>query len=305
MTSYRARCTRFLLKHSLGRKYRKAGSSIEELRRLDDFLIRSQAPPRGTHVSTVALNGFCGEWILGPGAGSDATILHLHGGAFVSGSPATHRELVARISASAGVRALSVDYRLAPEHPFPAALEDALVAYRWLLDQGCTPSRLVLGGESSGGGLALQALLRMKRDGIPLPCAAFFLSPVTDWIGLDGESYETRAAMDPLVARSQCRFTASQYVGDQPRDAPLFRPAEMELAGLPPMWIQVGDHEVLLSDAKRLAQQATAAGVDVDFKVWPGLWHVFQGAARVVPEARDSIQELGRFVRERLADGSR
>jgi acetyl esterase/lipase len=278
--------------------------SIEKLRGLDAVLIRSQMPPRGTRVSAVALNGLSGEWILGPGAGPDATILHLHGGAFVSGSPATHRELVARISASAGVRVLSVDYRLAPEHPFPAAVEDTLVAYRWLLDQGCTPSHLILGGESSGGGLALQALLSMKRDGIPLPCAAFFLSPVTDWVGLEGESYATRAAVDPLVSPSQCRFTASRYLGDHPRDSPLLRPAEMDLAGLPPMWIQVGDHEVLLSDAQRLAQRAESAGVDVDLKVWPGLWHVFQAAARVVPEARDSIEELGCFVRKRLADGS-
>jgi monoterpene epsilon-lactone hydrolase len=300
MTSYRAGWTRFLLRHSFGRKYREAGSSIEKIRRLDDLLIRSQRPPRGTHVSAVEMNGLSGEWVLGPGARSGATILHLHGGAFVSGSPATHRELVARISASAGVRALSVDYRLAPEHPFPAALEDVVAAYLWLLDQGSTPAHLVLGGESSGGGLALQALLSMKRDGIPLPCAAFFLSPVTDWVGLDGESYATRAEVDPLVSPSQCRFTASQYLGDHPRDAPLLRPAEMDLDGLPPMWIQVGDHEVLLSDAQRLARRAESSGVDVDFKVWPGLWHVFQGAARVVPEARASIEELGRFVRERL-----
>jgi acetyl esterase/lipase len=202
------------------------------------------------------------------------------------------------------VRVLSVDYRLAPEHPFPAAVEDVLVAYRWLLDQGCTPSHLVMGGESSGGGLALQALLCMRRDGIPLPCAAFFLSPATDWAGSDGESFAACAALDPLVSPSQCRFTATQYVGDHPRDAPLFRPAEMDLTGLPPMWIQVGDHEVLLSDAQRLAQNAEAAGVEVDFKVWPGLWHVFQGAARVVPEARDSIEELGQFVRKRLVDTS-
>ncbi|MFC1790874.1 alpha/beta hydrolase [Gemmatimonadota bacterium] len=245
----------------------------------------------------MAPNGLSAEWIQGPGAGSDAAVLHLHGGAFVTGSPATHRELVARISASAGVRFLSVDYRLAPEHPFPAAMEDVLSAYRWLLDQGYEPSRLVLGGESSGGGLALQALLSMKREAIPLPRAVFFLSPVTDWGGLDGESYMTRATLDPLISLSQCQFTASLYVGGHPEDTPLFRPTEMDLAGLPPVWIQAGDHEVLLSDAERLAERARDAGVDVDFRVWPGLWHVFQAAARFVPEAQESIEELGHFIR--------
>ena len=306
--TYRARCIRFLVKHTVGRMYRKAGQSIPELRKLDDLLVRSQRSPKGTQVSSVTLNGVSAEWIQGPGAGADAAILHLHGGAFVTGYPAIHRELAARISASAGVWILSPDYRLSPEHPFPAAVQDALSAYRWLMTQGYPPSRLFLGGESSGGGLALQALLTMKEEGIPLPRAAFFLSPVTDWIGLDGESYSTRANLDPLLCLSQCRFTASLYVGDNPGDTPLLRPIEMDLTGLPPMWIQVGDHEVLLSDAERLARRAVNRGVDVDFRVWPGLWHVFQATARLVPEAKDSIEELGRFVRGHLlqspGDGS-
>lgn len=300
MPTYRARLTRFLVKHSVGRMYRKAGQSVPKLRQLDDVLIRSQKPPKGTQVSPVTLTGISGEWIQGPGAGSDAAILYLHGGAFLTGSPATHRELAARISVSTGVRLLSPAYRLSPEAPFPAAVQDAVSAYRWLLSQGYSPSRLVLGGESSGGGLALQALLTMKGEGVPLPQAAFFLSPVTDWRGLDGESYATRATLDPLLHLSQCRFTASLYVGDHPGDTPLFRPTEMDLTGLPPLWIQVGDHEVLLSDAERLALRAAQGGVEVDFKVWPGLWHVFQATARLVPEARESIDELGQFVRKHL-----
>lgn len=300
MPSFRALFTRFLLRHSVGRMYRRAGRSIPRLRKLDEVLIRGQRPPKGTSVTPVTLNGLSGEWVLGPGAESDAAILHLHGGAFVTGSPAAYRELTARISAAAGVAVLSLGYRLAPEHPFPAAIEDAVLAYRWLLGQGYSASRLVLGGESSGGGLALQALLEIKAAGVPLPVAAFFLSPVTDWVNLDGDSYTTRCALDPLLSVSQCRFTASLYVVDHPRETPLFRPTEMDLTGLPPMWIHVGDHEVLLSDAERLAQRATLAGVEVDFKVWPGLWHVFQSSARLVPEAKDSIRELGRFVREHL-----
>jgi acetyl esterase/lipase len=302
MPTLRAHLTRFLIKQIAGRKYRKIGTSVADLREMDALVVRTQRPPKGTQVEAISLDGLPAEWITGPGATSDAVILSLHGGAFVTGSPAANRELAARVSVSTGFRVLSPDYRLAPEHPFPAALEDTLQAYRWLLDQGVSHSRLVLGGESSGGGLALQALLSLKEQGLPSPVASFFLSPVTEWFGLDGESYSTRAALDPLVFRAMCDFTASQYVGDHPSDTPLLRPWAMDLTGLPPMWIQVGDYEVLLSDAQRLAEHAAEAGVAVDFKVWPGLWHVFQGAARWVPEAQQSLDELGEFVKGKLEE---
>jgi len=301
--TFRARLTRFILNHSVGRMYRKAGQSIPRLRELDQVLIRSQKLPKGTRVTSVRLDTVSGEWIQGPGAGTKAAILYLHGGAFVTGSPATHRELAARISVSAGVRVFSPDYRLSPEHPFPAAIHDVLSAYRWLQSQGYSPSNVILGGESSGGGLALQALLTMKDQGIKLPRAGFFLSPVTDWNGFDGVSYTTRAHKDPLLSLAQCQFTASLYVGEGAEDTPLLRPTEMDLSGLPPMWIQVGDHEILLSDAERFAQRAAEAGIDVDFKLWPGLWHMFQAAARLVPEARESLEDLGRFIKKHLADG--
>jgi len=315
--AFRARCVRVAIRHTVGRLYRKAGPSISRIRELDRVLIRSQKPPRGTRVTPVAFGGdpaqrsargdsggLSAEWIRGPGAGTHAAIVHLHGGAFVSGSPATHREMAARISGAAGVQVLSPEYRLSPEHPFPAAVEDVLSAYQHLRDQGYSPSRVAIGGESSGGGLALQALLTMKERGMELPAAAFFLSPVTDWSRMDGDSYATRASQDPLLSLEQCRFTAAAYIGDAPLDTPLLRPFEMDLAGLPPMWIQVGDHEVLVSDSERLAQQASKAGLEVEFRVWPGLWHVFQAAARVVPEARASLEELGRFIRRHL-DGPR
>jgi acetyl esterase/lipase len=284
--------------------YRKAGQSISRIRRLDEVLIRSQKAPSGTQVSPVELKGVTGDWIRGPeagtGAGPEAAVLYLHGGAFVSGSPATHRELAARVSAAGGVPVFSPEYRLAPEHPFPAAIEDALSVYQWLQDEGYPPSRVVIGGESSGGGLALQALLTMKQQRMELPRAAFFLSPVTGWSGLEGDSYSSRASKDPLLSAAQCRFTAAAYVGESPKKTPLLRPAEMDLAGLPPMWIHVGDHEILLSDSQRLAHRAEMSGVDVEFKVWPGLWHVFQTAARLVPEAKTSLEDLGRFIREHL-----
>lgn len=304
MPSYRALWTRFLLRRIVGRKFRKVCCSIPDLRRLDGFFIRNQRLPRGTNVRPLSIHGVPAEWIEAPGASSDRVVLHLHGGAFVTGSPAVHRELTARVSSASGVQVLSLDYRLSPEHPFPAALEDTLASYEWLVDEGFEPSQIAFGGESSGGGLALQALLSMKTNGIPLPRAAFFLSPVTDWLRFDGESYSTRAALDPLLSLSQCRFTASLYVGEAHEDTALLQPTEMDLTGLPPMWIQVGGHEILLSDSVKLAQRAGEAGVKVDFKVWPGLWHVFQGTARFVPEARESLEDLGRFLRTHLSPES-
>jgi monoterpene epsilon-lactone hydrolase len=300
MTSIRARCVRFFLRYTIGRMYRRAGQSVSDLRKLDDVLVRSEALPKGTRVSRGSLNGRYAEWIQARDARTDAAILQLHGGAFVTGSPATHRELAARISAATGVRVFSPEYRLAPEHPFPAALQDVLGVYRWLVDEMGPASRVIIGGESSGGGLALQALLAMKEEGQPLPAAAFFMSPVTDWVDFDGDSYTTRVAVDPLLSPEQCRFTASLYVGENAGNTPLLKPVGMNLAGLPPMWIQAGDREILLSDAERLARRAAEAGVEVDFKVWPGMWHVFQAAARLVPEGRDSLTDLGRFVGKHL-----
>lgn len=300
MPTVRARCFRFLLKHSLGRRLRSHVLSVPELRKLDDLVIRTQRPPRGTTVVPARVGALPGEWVHGPGAEPDGTILYFHGGAFVQGSPATHRELAARISHAVGVAVLSIDYRLAPEHPFPAAVDDATSAYRWLLERGHAPARLMVGGDSSGGGLALQALLSLRGEGVPLPAAAFFMSPVTDWVALDGESFTTRAGLDPIVNPAQCRSTASLYAGGSASDSPLLRPVEMDLTGLPPLWIHVGDYEVLLSDAERLASRAAEAGVEVVFKIWPGMWHVFQTAARYVPEARESLDDLALFLRGRL-----
>ena len=301
MPSFRARLVRLLIRHSVGRRFRRAGTSVPELRELGAFLARGQHPPAGTRVSPVAVRDRAAEWVEAPGSRTAAAILYLHGGAFVMGSPATHRELAARISAAGAARVLALDYRLAPEFPYPAALEDAKSAYHWLREQGYAPAALAIGGDSSGAGLALQALLALRDEGVPLPCAGFFMSPVTDWIEFGGESFRTRAALDPLVTPSQTRHTASLYVGDRARDDPLLRPTQSSLAGLPPLWIHVGEHEVLLSDAQRLAARAAEDGVDVEVKVWPGMWHVFQATARYVPEARRSLEELSAFLQKRLS----
>jgi acetyl esterase/lipase len=299
MPTYRARLIRFLIRYSIGRKLRRAGLLEADRRKLDDLMVRSQRLPRGTKVSPIAVGDLPAEWVQGPNSASDAAILYLHGGGFIMGSPATHRELAARVSSAGGACVLSLGYRLLPEYPFPAALDDARTAYRWLLERGYASDQLIIGGDSSGAGLALQTLISLRDEGVPLPCAGFFMSPVTDWVEPGGESFATRAALDSLVSPAQCRQTSSMYVASH-GDSPLLRPTETNLAGLPPLWIQVGDHEVLLSDAERLADRAAEAGVEVDFKIWPGMWHVFQSAAQYVPESRQSIEELGLFLQRRL-----
>lgn len=303
MPTLRARLTRSLIRHVVRRKFERAGRSIEAWRELEGFLIRSQRVPKGTVVSPVSAGGCTAEWVRGPGAGYGAAILYLHGGAFIMGSPATHRELAARISSASRVPVLSLDYRLAPEHPFPAAMDDAKSAYHWLLAQDYPPTGIVVCGDSAGGGVALQALLSLRDEGAQLPAAIALLSPVADWVGLDGESYSSRAGVDPMVSPAHCRFTADLYAGGRGKD-PLLRPIDMDLGGLPPVWIHVGDLEVLLSDSERLAHRAQEAGVEVEFRVWPGLWHVFQTTAGFVPEARGSLEDLGRFVRSAVKDSS-
>lgn len=300
MPSFRARLFNTVLRHSIGKRFRRAGLSVAKLRKLEGILARSQSPPPGTRISSVDASDIAGEWVDGPGARTEACVLYLHGGAFVMGSPATHRELAARISTAGAARVLSLDYRLAPEFPFPAALDDARSAYHRLLGRGYPSTALVVGGDSSGGGLAIQLLLALRDEGAPMPCAAFFMSPVTDWLEFSGESFRTRAALDPLVTPTQTRYTASLYAGGPKGDNPLLCPTTMSLAGLPPLWIHVGDHEVLLSDAERLARKAADDGVEVEFRIWPGMWHVFQATARWIPEARRSLEDLSEFLRKRL-----
>jgi acetyl esterase/lipase len=206
--------------------------------------------------------------------------------------------MAARFSASIGAVVLVLDYRLAPEHPFPAAVDDTISAFRWLVKEGYSQSRIVIGGDSAGGGLTLQALLAMREEGVSLPAAAFFLSPLTDFVRFDGETYVSRAGIDPLLTEEICRFTASQYVGDSDPESPLLSPVSADLSDLPPLCIHVGDRDLLLSDSIRLAERARAFGVVVELKVWPGLWHVFQASARFVPEASRSLDEIGRFVKD-------
>lgn len=257
------------------------------------------ALPEGVTTELAAPGDIPGEWVRGAAAEGDAAVLLVHGGGFSAGSCRTHRELAARLSLASGVPVLTFDYRLAPEHPFPAALDDTVAAYRALLAQGIAPTRLVIAGDSAGGGLALSALLRLRDEGEALPAAAVLLSPWAD-LALAGESIETRADADPLCSRESLALAASTYLAGADARAPLASPVYADLAGLPPLLIHVGSDEILLSDATRLAEHATAAGVDTTLEIAPGLWHVWHAWAGALPEAAAALDRIGAFVRARV-----
>jgi acetyl esterase/lipase len=222
--------------------------------------------------------------------------LYLHGGAYQMGSPATLRHMIALLSAAAEARVLSVDYRLAPEHPFPAAVDDALTAYRQLLSDGTNPGDVAIAGDSAGGGLALATLVALRDAGDPLPAAAVVMSPWTD-LALTGESLRTRADVDVMVKPAGMPETAATYLaGADPRH-PYASPLYADLHGLPPILIHVGDAEVIRDDSTRFAAEAEAAGVDVTLEVWdemPHVWHAFVG---LLPESDQAIERIGQWLR--------
>jgi monoterpene epsilon-lactone hydrolase len=254
--------------------------------------------PDDVGVETVDADGVPAIWLTPPGASRKNTILYSHGGYYQRGSPATHKELVARIARAAGARALAIDYRLAPEHPHPAAVDDAVTAYSWILDRGASPAEVGLAGDSAGGGLTMAALVAMRDRGVPLPAAAAVLSPWVD-LALTGESITERQAVDPVLDLATKRQAVANYLDGADPKAPLASPLFADLTGLPPLLIQVGTDEMLYDDAERLAAAAERAGVDVTLEVGEGMIHVFQFLG-IVPEAQAATDRIGRFFADRL-----
>ncbi len=259
--------------------------------------------PDGTAAEPVEAGGVPCEWVSTPGVATDRAILYVHGGAYTTGSLVTHRRHVAQLSAAAGASVLNVDYRLAPEHPHPAAVDDAVAAYRWLTTSaGIEPRRVVLCGDSAGGGLAVATLLALRDAGDPVPAGAALISPWTD-LTFSGASHDTRLDLDPMCSRTSLTPSAEAYVGGGDPKGPLISPAHADLAGLPPLLIHVGDHETLLDDSTRLADRASAAGVDVELLVAPEMIHVWHVFAGMVPESDVALADLGRWIEARLAAG--
>jgi monoterpene epsilon-lactone hydrolase len=254
--------------------------------------------PDDVEVEAVDADGVPALWLTPPGASDKRTILYSHGGYYQRGSPATHQELAARIARAASARALAIDYRLAPEHPHPAAVDDAVTAYSWLLGQGPSPEEVALAGDSAGGGLTMAALVAMRDRSVPLPAAVAVLSPWVD-LALTGESIAERQAVDPVLDLATKRQAVANYLDGGDPKAPLASPLYADLSGLPPLLIQVGTDEILYDDSKRLAAAAEQAGVEVTLEVGEGMIHVFQFVA-VVPEAQAATDRIGRFFAERL-----
>lgn len=251
--------------------------------------------PADVQRESVTVAGRSARWFRSPDSQSDRAVLYLHGGAYVRGSIDTHAELMARLSQSIRSPVLGFDYRLAPEHPYPAALDDAVAGYRWLLETGLKPRRIVVGGDSAGGGLALATLQALKGADLPQPAGAFLFSPWTDLSG-SGDSVTTRATADPMVDPASLAVMAAHYLDGMPPDTPGASPLFGNLSGLAPLLIQVGDAEVLLDDAARLHQRAQAAGVDASLRIFDGGFHVFQ-AVPAIPEAAEALADVAAFCR--------
>lgn len=273
-----------------------AGTLEERRATMDSF--GSEVGDRA-QVTPVDAGGVPGEWVVAPEADDDRVVLYLHGGGYCMGSPSSHRRLVAALSAQAEARVLSLDYRLAPEHPYPAAVDDAVAAYRWLVAQGIPATRIAISGDSAGGGLTLATLLALRDAGDPLPAAGV---PLSAWADLEGtgETMKTKADVDRMIRPDRLKETADWYANGADLRQPNLSPLHGDYAGIPPLLLQVGGAEVLLDDSVRVSERARAAGVDVTVEVWDDMPHVFQAFTGLLPEADDAIAKIGEFLKMRI-----
>ena len=276
-------------------------ASLDERRAFMD----EKAFPRvdGVAYGPVDAGGVPSLWVTAPGVAGDRVVLYLHGGGYVLGSLVSHQDLVARISKAANARVLYIDYRLAPEHPFPAAVEDAATAYRWLLSEGVDASRIAISGDSAGGGLTVAVMVSLRDNGDPLPAAAVCISPWVDLEGI-GDSMTLNVDVDPMVQKQGIVDMAAAYLGGADPRSPLAAPLYADLEGLPPTLIQVGTHETLLDDSTRLAEAARSAGVDVSIEKAEELFHVWHAFAPMLPEGQEAIDRLGAYILGRISAGN-
>ena len=274
--------------------------TVEDSRERFEQLARAVGGDTPASVRRVDADGVPADLVSAGGPSSGKAILYLHGGGYVIGSSATHRELACRLSAAADADVLAIDYRLAPENPFPAPVEDAVTAYKWLIGQGCDPAGVAIAGDSAGGGLTVATLVSLRDQGIPLPACGVCLSPWVDMEGL-GESMTSRASLDPMVQREGLVGMADTYLNGADPRTPLAAPLYADLRGLPPLLIQVGTSETLYDDATRLAERAEAAGVETCFESWEEMIHVWHLFAPMLDEGQRAIERIGEFVRAQTA----
>ena len=298
MISFRARMVRFVSKQIFKRV--SPDSNVVAVRRLFEKVQARKRVAKSVTVRAATIEGIACEWLIPEGCEDAPILFYLHGGAYLLGSPATHRQMLSFIARESGVRALLPDYSLAPEKPYPAGLNDCLTVYRGLLAAGANARHMLIGGDSAGGGMTLAALLSLREAGDDLPAAVVLLSP---WLDLtaSGESMRTRARQDPWFRPDYMKEIARMYCPEGDLKDPVVSPVFADATGLPETLIQVGDHEILLSDSIRLADKISASGGKVTLQVWPEMWHVFQFFVRQMPESKRAIRDIGKFIRDTLA----
>lgn len=318
MASWQSKLTSLFLRVTVKRKINPHANPADARARVDRLAGRFSKNQDWIKVTPVSANGVPGEWVEVPGSsstthpleitsqatsettadtGAGKVLLYLHGGGYIVCSPTTHRLMVARICREAGLKALVIDYRLAPEHPFPAAVDDAEAAYRWLLAAGHKPEDIVIAGDSAGGGLTMSLLLTLREHGMPMPAGAALLSPWTD-LALTGWTMLTNARRDPMLRLDSASLAVRHYLQDTIPTHPIASSIYADLTGLPPLYVQVGENEILLDDSRRIVSIAQDHGVDASLEVWPGMPHVFQAFPQV-PESKPAIEGIGAFLKAR------
>lgn len=305
MPTPKSQAINFLLRnrHLLQGKLKKEAftfdSSIEDFRKqCEDGAARYAKIPDGITIKEESIEGMKAEWLIPDGADPKKIILYVHGGGYVSGSCNDHRGFVSKFAKNTGVTNLVFEYRLAPEHPFPAALDDSVKAYGWLLSSGFKPENILIAGESAGGGLCLATLLSLKERHLPLPVAALAISPWTD-LACSSDSYMTKNKTSLAPLNSWTVF-AKYYSGNQPTNTPLISPLYGDLSGLPPLFINSGTEDELFEDGEKFAKKAERAGVDVTFRQGEGMVHCYPLLAPMFREATEAMREICGFVKDRL-----
>ena len=287
-------------KFIIRKTYKDKRVTIAEIRAQDasagKFMGRT---PKDVEVENININGIDSAWIRPTGADKSKVLLHIHGGGYVTGSIASYLRMCILMAQTLKVNVLLPAYRLAPEHPFPAALDDVLKIYRWLLSQGYQSKDILISGDSAGGGLCVASVLALRDQGDAVPAAVICLSPWTD-LTIQGQSHVTNVKSEAMLNTETLREWALAYTSEQNFRNPLVSPIFADFHNFPPLLIQVSADEVLLDDAVALAEKAKSAGVDVSLKVWDGLWHVWQVVGDAIPESKKAFEEIGQFVRARF-----
>jgi epsilon-lactone hydrolase len=292
MSSFRSKLIRQAVKFMTPKNY---AASIPEQRKAMEKVMSRIGAPKGIMTEAVNIKGIKCEWVAVDKQSSERVILHLHGGGYNTGSIHTHRGLAAELSKASGERVLLPEYRLAPEHPFPAALDDTLSVYRWLLGQGISSSNIIISGDSAGGGLALSTVMALRDNGEVLPRALICMSPWAD-LTMSNETYRTNKGIDFMINIENIRDRAFMYAGGEELNNPLISPIFADFTDMPTILIQVGTDEVLLGESMAIAEKAKASCADVRLSVWEGMWHVWQLTGGMLPECSCALKEIGDFV---------